>query len=50
MLITVTSNGGAQSSAAQTVGTDIVASAAQLALCGTGDVAMDRTAVGLGVA
>ena len=46
MLITVSSDAGAQSGAARAVGTDIVRRAAQLALCGAGDFAMDRTAVG----
>ena len=50
MLITVSSPGGAQSDAARAVGTDIVGSTAQLALCGAGDLAMDGTAVGGGLA
>ncbi len=46
MLITVSSDDGAQSGAARAVGTDIVRQLHELALCGAGDFAMDRTAVG----
>ena len=46
LVISVTSDAGAQGDAARAVGTDIAAPTAGLTLCGAGDLGVDRAAVG----